>query len=97
MNVLLASDAVNVCKRGARGCVILGGGALVDVPVPRPVKALDTTAAGDGFNAGYLAARLTGSSPEQAALAGHGLAGAVVQYPGAIIPRDATPSLEQLT
>ncbi|MGH7123235.1 MAG: sugar kinase [Stellaceae bacterium] len=83
-------------KCGARGCVALAGGTLVDVPVPRPVKAVDTTAAGDGFNAGYIAARLTGASPEQAARAGHGLAGAVVQYPGAIIPRNATPSLEQL-
>ena len=46
---------------------------------------------------GRLVARGTGASPEQAACAGHGLAGAVVQYPGAIIPRAATPSLEQLT
>ena len=84
-------------KRGARGCVILAGETLIDVPVPKPVTAVDTTAAGDGFNAGYLAARLTGASPEQAASAGHGLAAAVVQYPGAIIPRSATPTLEQLT
>ena len=83
-------------KRGALGCVILAGGALTDVPVPKPVTAVDTTAAGDGFNAGYLAARLTGASPDEAARAGHGLAAAVVQYPGAIIPRAATPSLEQL-
>jgi 2-dehydro-3-deoxygluconokinase len=84
-------------KRGAQGCVILAEGELADVPVPEPVKAMDTTAAGDGFNAGYLGARLSGASPEQAARAGHGLAGAVVQYPGAIIPRAATPTLEQLT
>lgn len=83
-------------KRGAQGCIILAGGQLVDVPVPMSVNAVDTTAAGDGFNAGYLAARLAGASPEQAARAGHGLACAVVQYPGAIIPRAATPSLEQL-
>jgi 2-dehydro-3-deoxygluconokinase len=67
-------------KRGARGCIVLAGGALADVPVPSLVNAVDTTAAGDGFNAGYLAARLTGASPEQAARAGHELAGAVVQY-----------------
>jgi 2-dehydro-3-deoxygluconokinase len=83
-------------KRGALGCVILADGALMDVPIPQPVQAVDTTAAGDGFNAGYLAARLTGVSPERAARAGHGLASAVVQYPGAIIPRAATPSLERL-
>jgi len=85
-----------VVKRGASGCVVLAGGGLIDVPVPEPVPAVDTTAAGDGFNAGYLGARLAGTSPEQAARAGHGLAGAVVRYPGAIIPRAATPSLEQL-
>jgi 2-dehydro-3-deoxygluconokinase len=84
-------------KRGAQGCVILANCKLTDLPVPNPVKAVDTTAAGDGFNAGYLAARLGGASPERAARAGHGLAGAVVQYPGAIIPRAATPTLEQLT
>jgi len=83
-------------KRGARGCILSFGGRLVDVPVGQSVNAVDTTAAGDGFNAGYLAARLTGASPEQAARAGHRLAGAVVQYPGAIIPRAATPHLEQL-
>jgi 2-dehydro-3-deoxygluconokinase len=83
-------------KCGARGCVLSAAGALTRVAIPRPVQAVDTTAAGDGFNAGYLAARLIGASPEQAARVGHGLAGAVVQYPGAIIPRDATPRLEQL-
>jgi 2-dehydro-3-deoxygluconokinase len=84
-------------KRGPLGCVLLADGKLTHVPVLKPVNAVDTTAAGDGFNAGYLAARLIGASPEQAARAGHGLAGAVVQYPGAIIPRAATPTLEQLT
>ena len=83
-------------KCGALGCVLLAGGQSARIAIPQPVKAVDTTAAGDGFNAGYLAARLTGASPEQAARAGHRLAGAIVQHPGAIIPRDATPSLEQL-
>jgi len=82
-------------KCGARGCTLFFGGGILDVPVSVSVKAVDTTAAGDGFNAGYLAARLTGASLEQAARAGHRLAGAVVQYPGAIIPRAATPHLEQ--
>ena len=50
---------------------------------------VDTTAAGDSFAAAYLAARLGGASPIAAAQAGHALAGLVVQYPGAIIPRAA--------
>ncbi len=57
-------------------------------PVERVV---DTTAAGDSFAAAYLAARLAGSAPRAAAQAGHRLAGVVVGYPGAIIPREAMP------
>jgi 2-dehydro-3-deoxygluconokinase len=58
-------------------------------PVTQPV--VDTTAAGDSFSAGYIAARLAGAEPVEAARAGHGLAGAVVCYPGAIIPLSAMP------
>jgi 2-dehydro-3-deoxygluconokinase len=58
-------------------------------PLTRPV--VDTTAAGDSFAAGYLAARLNGADPVEAARAGHRLGGVVVCYPGAIIPRSAMP------
>jgi 2-dehydro-3-deoxygluconokinase len=54
---------------------------------------VDTTAAGDSFAAAYLAARLRGSSPREAAKAGHDLAGVVVGHPGAIVPREATAAL----
>jgi 2-dehydro-3-deoxygluconokinase len=56
-------------------------------PLTNPV--VDTTAAGDSFAAAYLAARLNGADPVEAARAGHHLAGVVVCYPGAIIPRSA--------
>ena len=66
--------------------------------VPHPVKAepvqapvVDTTAAGDSFAAAYVAARLAGAGPVEAARAGHRLAGVVVCHPGAIIPRAAMP------
>ena len=59
-------------------------------PVETPV--VDTTAAGDSFAAAYLAARLVGADPLEAARAGHRLAGVVVCHPGAIIPRAAMPS-----
>jgi 2-dehydro-3-deoxygluconokinase len=59
-------------------------------PLTRPV--VDTTAAGDSFAAAYIAARLGGAGAAEAARAGHRLAGVVVCYPGAIIPRSAMPA-----
>ena len=53
---------------------------------------IDTTADGDSFSAGYLAVRLTGGSAENAAKRGHLTASAVIQYRGAIIPREAMPA-----
>lgn len=53
---------------------------------------VDTTAAGDSFSAAYIAARLAGAGPVEAAQAGHRLGGVVVGYPGAIIPRSAMPA-----
>jgi 2-dehydro-3-deoxygluconokinase len=69
---------------------------LEGVPYPikaKPVEApvVDTTAAGDSFAAAYIAARLVGADPIEAARAGHRLAGVVVCHPGAIIPRAEMP------
>ncbi|MEH2627741.1 2-dehydro-3-deoxygluconokinase [Bradyrhizobium sp. AZCC 1719] len=58
-------------------------------PLRAPV--VDTTAAGDSFAAAYVAARLAGADPVEAARTGHRLAGVVVCHPGAIIPRAAMP------
>lgn len=51
------------------------------------VRAIDTTGAGDSFNAAYLAARLQGASLESALAAGQQLAAKVVQHRGALLPR----------
>ena len=58
---------------------------------------VDTTAAGDSFAAAYIAARLAGADPIDAARAGHRLAGIVVCHPGAIIPRMAMPDEASVT
>ncbi|TPG52387.1 sugar kinase [Roseomonas nepalensis] len=81
-----------VVKLAEPGCIVAPAGRETPVPPPAPVKPVDTTGAGDSFAAAYLAARLRGASPEAAALAGHRLAGVVVQHPGAIIPREAMPA-----
>jgi 2-dehydro-3-deoxygluconokinase len=57
------------------------------VPVPEVVEPIDAMAAGDGFNAGYLAARLNGAAPADAVMAAHRLAGQVIRHRGAIMPR----------
>ena len=81
-----------VVKRGAQGCVISVAGDCIEVPPLKVVQPVDTTAAGDSFNAGYIAARLRGASPVDAARAGHRLAGAVIMVAGAVIPREAMPA-----
>lgn len=81
-----AARGIEVCvKRGDSGCFLADGDC---VPVPTRIAPIDTTGAGDSFNAAYLAARLAGRPPGDAARAGHILAGTVIQHRGAIIPKD---------
>jgi 2-dehydro-3-deoxygluconokinase len=82
-----------VIKRGADGAVIALPETQTQVACPAVVQSVDTTAAGDSFNAGYLARRLAGDAPETAAVFAHRLAGIVIQHRGAIVPRAATASL----
>ena len=78
-----------VIKEGSNGAFIRSGANEFHVPVPERVSPLDTNAAGDSFNAGYLAARCKGASEQEAALAGHRLAAKVITHRGAIIPAQA--------
>jgi 2-dehydro-3-deoxygluconokinase len=74
-------------KNGPNGALVATSGERDMVPVPEVVVPVDATAAGDGFNAGYLAARLAGRGPVDAATAAHKLAGEVIRHRGAITPR----------
>lgn len=88
LGVGLTEVAVKLGADGAR--VRERGGQPATVPVPSSVTPVDTTAAGDSFNAAYLAVRLAGGPIEAAALAGHRLAAVVIGHRGAIAPRSAT-------
>ena len=76
-----------VVKNGPNSALVAAAGAREAAPVPEVVVPVDPTAAGDGFNAGYLAARLAGRGASEAAQAAHRLAGQVIRHRGAITPR----------
>lgn len=86
-----------VLKNGDQPCVIIAGGDRISVPACKVDKVVDTTAAGDSFNAAYLAARLIGCMPEQAAACGHQLAAKVIQEHGAIISEASMPKIDFLS
>ncbi len=77
-------------KNGPNSALVAAGGHKEFIPVPAVVQPVDTTAAGDSFNAGYMAARLADENPGDAAIAGHKLASEVILHHGAIIPRAAS-------
>lgn len=79
-------------KRGAAATLVrVRDAAPVEVPTVAVPRVVDTTAAGDSFAGAYLAARLHGAAPEEAARAGNRLAAQVVQHQGALIPLHAMP------
>lgn len=80
-------------KRGDRGPLSLtehmpSQSTELKISDDKPVVVVDTTAAGDSFNAGYLSAILDGGDDQSALLAGHTCAMRVIGHSGAIIPLD---------
>lgn len=80
-------------KRGALPTRVGVNHAWQDVATEAVPRVVDTTAAGDSFAAGYLAQRLRGTAPAEAAAFGNRLAARVIQHPGALIPREAMQDL----
>ena len=85
LRALGTHEAVVTDGPGPTAVAILDQVEEVLVAVPRRV--IDTTAAGDAFDAGYLVSRSRGADPPAAIEAGHRLAAGVVAHRGAIVPR----------
>ena len=82
----LALGAGQVVVKNGGGPISFGGaggsGVIDDLAPETPV---DSTAAGDSFNAGYLAASLSGADCAAAIAAGHDLSRKVIRHRGALV------------
>ena len=74
-----------IVKRGAEPCIVALANGVTEIEANPVSTVIDSTAAGDSFNAAYIAARVAGQSPGEAAKAGHVLASRVIGHRGAII------------
>lgn len=95
-NRLARAGAREWILRGQPGETITSESGCLTNAFAAPEQVVDTTGAGDSFNAGYLAARLSGYGVDDAVCAGHALADRIVRQGGAIIAREATPTLATL-
>lgn len=82
-----------VVKLGADGAFAVSAEGEALLPASPPRCILDTTGAGDAFNAGYLGMRLRGGPQLEAARLAHALASIVVEHRGAIVPAEATAAI----
>lgn len=81
-----AGATLVVVKDGAGPMVTLTEDGQQSHPPERVQEVIDTTAAGDSFNAGFLAAHLTGAPLADAVRAGARLAARVIGARGALVP-----------
>jgi 2-dehydro-3-deoxygluconokinase len=75
-----------VVKNGADPMLAAIAGKTLTYSGPKVAHIVDTTAAGDSFNAGFLTQWLAGAAPETALAAGASLAAKVIQHRGALAP-----------
>jgi 2-dehydro-3-deoxygluconokinase len=81
-----AGVALTVVKNGAGEMLASSGGTLSRHAPEKVAKVVDSTAAGDSFNAGFLAAQVTGAALPDAIRAGARQATKVVEARGALVP-----------
>ena len=80
-----AGVRVGVLKRGALGPRVFGSNGDSICNFEAITNVVDSTAAGDSFNAGFLSEYACGKTIDQAAKKGHQIASKVIQKKGAIV------------
>jgi len=82
-------------KDGAGPCTLRARGASREIPPAAPDQVVDTTGAGDSFNGAYLAGRILGLDPGEAARLGHAVAAEVIGVRGALADIDGAAALRR--
>jgi 2-dehydro-3-deoxygluconokinase len=82
-----------VVKNGGEPCTLSMAGHVETIPAVPDVNLVDTTGAGDSFNAGYISARLAGRAPSDAVRLAHRVAAKVIGRRGALIETTELRSL----
>ena len=95
LNVLSEYCPIAIVKVGKEGSFIKMDGETTHVGVI-PVKAVDTTGAGDIYASGILYGLMNGYTPEQAGELAAYLAGHVIEYVGAKLPDDVWKEVEEI-
>ncbi len=88
---LAAGGAVVAVKRGAGGALAVAGDEVCEVTTP-PRTAVDAVGAGDSFDAGFLAARLSGRSLRECLLLACATGALSTRAPGGV---DGQPTLAE--
>lgn len=85
-----------VIKQGSLPCIVVTKEQVISVEAKQidSRNIIDTTAAGDSFSAGFLAAMSKGCNHKQSAEFAHNLASTVIQHKGAIIDKSFLPVIE---
>lgn len=82
----LSAGATSVVVKNGAGPVHYSCGGVAGVVTPEAAsKVVDTTAAGDSFNAAFLAGLIAGTAPDAAVKQASALAAKVIQHPGALV------------
>ncbi len=86
---------VTILKREQRNMRLWLNGRSEEIEIESAKNIVDSTGAGDIFNAGFLAKILAGRSAIEAAVFGQELAARCLQHRGALLPASAWSEINQ--